>query len=387
MTSVKPLRAASIALLLLCIAALLTGCWSRVEINDRAFAVALFVDTAEENKVELTLGFPNPNSMPSVAGQGGSSKKEAYIAVSAIGMNIADAFQKMQSNLPREIFWGQVKIIVIGHDLAEKGISPVLEFMSRMPSFPLKTYIMVAAERAKSVSKFPTAIELFPAEVIRELAARRKLFDTSVSQFLIAQDYGKSAIANILQLSRSKQTGLYIESRSAALFHNNKLVGTIPENRFIGVFYMLNTLSEEVVTFSSPTDGKPISVYILHARTKIKPVVKEGKIIYDVKVKTSGQLRSSDSSINLAAPDTMRQVTGWLEEHIKKEILDVINRSRKRGADVFQFAAYLEWNHPRVWQANKKQWEDVYRSKISVNVHVQASIEHTGISKNTIQTQ
>ena len=66
---------------------LLTGCWSRVEINDCAFVTAMYVDKAANGQMEVTLSFPLPNRLVPGSAGGAASSGNPYAQVSRTWKN------------------------------------------------------------------------------------------------------------------------------------------------------------------------------------------------------------------------------------------------------------------------------------------------------------
>ncbi|WP_128101330.1 hypothetical protein [Paenibacillus sp. DCT19] len=79
------------------------GCWSKVEINERTFITAMYVDkTDNPGEVEVSLTMPLPNRL---SPDRGGSGKEPYAVVSAVAPTIADALERIQTDLTRRISW------------------------------------------------------------------------------------------------------------------------------------------------------------------------------------------------------------------------------------------------------------------------------------------
>lgn len=367
--------AASLALIML------TGCWSRVEINDRAFAVAMFVDEAKDNKIELTLGLAQPNKMSSQSGSGGSSSQMTpYNIVSAIGMTVADAYQNIQTNLPRDVYWGQVKVVLVGEEFARKGVQPVIEFVTRLTDMPLKTYIMVTPGRAKNSSMFTTPVEQFPTEVFRELAGRHKILSSSMLQFLESEEYGQSTIAALVEKGSSAKGKTSTTAVGAALFKDGKMIGSLNRQEMRGALWMTNEIRKAVITLKAPQDGRRMSVLVVRSSTSIKPVQVGDRIVYRVEVNPNGMLLSSDSSIDITVPAELAKIEAEMNRQIASRILTVFNKSKALKADVFQLASYLDWSYPAFWKSVKANWNEVYKSRVELDVQVHTSIKALGAS-------
>ena len=153
---------------------LLSGCWDRVEINDLAIVTAAAIDETDDNQIELSLQVFIPKALGSGGGQGGGGGGgggPVTLVRSHKGINMSDAMSKLQSGIPRKIFWGQCKVFIFGEKLAKKGIQKEIDFILRHPQTRERSYLFVSEGKAKSVLEFQPTLERYSAESIRELSA------------------------------------------------------------------------------------------------------------------------------------------------------------------------------------------------------------------------
>ena len=74
---------------------------------------------------------------------GGTSAKSTYV-VAATGVTIIDAMTMLQKKLSRKIFWGQLKVLIIGENLAKEGFHKHIDFIARHPQLRLRTYVFIS---------------------------------------------------------------------------------------------------------------------------------------------------------------------------------------------------------------------------------------------------
>ncbi|PQP81346.1 hypothetical protein C0Q44_23380 [Paenibacillus sp. PCH8] len=96
---------------------LLSGCWDRIEINDLAIVLATGIDY-EDGKVQLTsqIFIPRKASAGDSSGSGGSPSGVTMIRT-AEGRTIAEALNRLQRKVPRNMFWGTVKSLSLVNKL------------------------------------------------------------------------------------------------------------------------------------------------------------------------------------------------------------------------------------------------------------------------------
>ncbi|WP_098719805.1 Ger(x)C family spore germination protein [Bacillus pseudomycoides] len=366
---------------------LLSGCWSRIELNNRVFITAVFIDKAKGKGVEMTLMFPLTNRIP--AQIGGSPSKIPYATVSATGLNMAEAYRFIQSDLPRQIAWEHNRVIVLGRDLAEAGVKPVLEFINRNPNAQLRTLIMVAPGKAKEISKLTPVVERFPNEVIRQLSRQKTIINSTVKDFLMAYEKGGDTICALLTIGKKKllseqgEKKTWVGSDGAAIFKNGKMVGTINMQEMRGAQWIMDRIQNALITVPSPTDKKPISLLIDRSKTNIKPSLKGNHITFEIKTAAVGHLISSDSNLKMTDPKQFRNLERIFNSKIEGYIQDAMHNSRKLGADVFQLDSYLDWHEPQKWRKIKPNWHRIYKYEADIKIKVQTKIKH-GAEKNPV---
>lgn len=144
----------------------LTGCWSRVEINERAFVSTILVDKGKHGHIDVTLTFPLTNRLATDQTGGFQSSGKPYAALTYSGKNISESFHKMQVDLPRRITFGQAKILVIGENMAKEGITKILEFIIREPSLNINIAMFIAPGKAKDIIQLVPAFEQSQSRIL-----------------------------------------------------------------------------------------------------------------------------------------------------------------------------------------------------------------------------
>ncbi len=370
----------------------LTGCWSRVEINDRAFVTSVFVDKAENGQIELGLGFPLPNRMTQINGTSNmNSSGNPYTVVSRKGKDVAEAYSQIQSNLTRKISWGHTRVIVVGREFAKEGIRPITEFVARLPSFQIKTVVMIAPGRAREIPDLTTVFEQFPSEVLREFAKQGSVLEIKVRDFLMAESNGEDMLAPLLTvgmeklLSEKNKMGKWVGSDGAVLFRDGKAVGALTKKETRGAMWLLNRLNSAVITVTSPTDQKPISLYMDESKTKIRPILKENQIIFHVDINTTDLIISSNSGMDVTTPSGLGKLESLVRQAITERVNEAFATTQKYRTDAFQLGKYIEWYYPAKWKELKKNWRAYYQKNVALDIEVHVRITRIGGKKGALK--
>ncbi|CAG7626348.1 Spore germination protein B3 [Paenibacillus solanacearum] len=373
---------------------LLPGCWSRIEINDRAFVTAMYMDKSEEGIYEVSLGFPLPNRLSISGGEAGISTEggNPYTIVTKTAESIPVAIRKIRSDLSRELSWGHCRVIVVGETLARQGLDPLMEFVAREPNFHTKSYLMVAPGLAKDISKLTPVFERFPNEVLREFARRRVTLDTSVKDVLEAAVKGGDSAAALLtigvseMLSEKGKRGPWVGTDGAALIRGGRMIGKLNVQEMRAGLWIQGKMKNSVISLDSPTDGKPISFIILSSHAKIRPVFAKGKLHFEITIEAEDDVMSSESTINLMDPDQVSKLETLLSEQLIERIERTLRKTRDEEVDAFGLGWYVDWRYPKVWEQYRTDWRHIYKNTpVHVTAHV--VVKRTGVESKSITRQ
>ncbi|MGG1398017.1 Ger(x)C family spore germination protein [Bacillus salipaludis] len=367
-------------LILLC-PLLLTGCWSQLELNERAFVSGIYIDKASNGKMEVSLSFTLPNRLvPGDLGGAGTSGKP-YTILSATGKSFTEAYKKIQATITRNISWGHTRIIIISEEMARDGIKDILEFVVREPSLNINQPLLIAPGKAKDIDELTPIFERFPSAIPISFTQRKVTVDTTSKDFLEA--YGGDMIVGSLSkkiikmLSEGGKEGLFVSPGEMALFHNYKMVGKLDTKVGRGAFWLRNLIKGAEVTINSPTDQHLISLLVMNAHSKIRPSRNE-PLTFNVDINAEGNISESHSNMDLYNEKQLGQLERIAEKQIRNRIKATLKASQEAKADVFQFGEYLSWYKPKIWKAVKKDWPEVYHEKVKLNIHLNLKIKRSG---------
>ena len=105
-TVVRKLRKKSVPILLITL--MLSGCWDSVELENRGFALAIEIDTAEEARFKFSA---------TLAQSDDENDEDENKALEGEGQTIIEAMHKLDSRSSLDLFLGQVKTVVLGKEV------------------------------------------------------------------------------------------------------------------------------------------------------------------------------------------------------------------------------------------------------------------------------
>lgn len=287
---------------------ILSGCWSSIELNDRAFITLMILDLTDDGEVEMTLGLPLtknmiPGEISSAVSEGGSF---AYFSQKA--KTIEEALHKIQRELSRKITFGQNRNIIIGRKYAENGIVPILEFASRNPFIRLNSNLFFVDGYAKEkVSNATVVTERFFVTELNGFMNNDNILKTSISEMIISQHSGGDGVIPILDFKHVNSGSLEklppgVSAGGGVIFRQGKLIEPILTATQTTSFKSICTCSEltqNYFSIPSPTDGNNLGFLSSAVSLETKVYRKDDGIHIVLQPIANVTMVSSNSDINL----------------------------------------------------------------------------------------
>ena len=128
--------------------ALLSFNWDRVELEGRAFVVAIGIDANEEGE-----GYAVAMSIANIAAIEGEEGSQEGILKTATGISLAEAMGQIDAKISDKVYYGHTKAIVIGQSVLEYEdmLREVVGTLERESDINTKTIIMATDKTAKQV--------------------------------------------------------------------------------------------------------------------------------------------------------------------------------------------------------------------------------------------
>ncbi|WNS43509.1 Ger(x)C family spore germination protein [Paenibacillus sp. MMS20-IR301] len=381
-------------LLILGLASMLTGCWSRKELNELALVMALGIDLDPEGYA-VSAQVMNPSEAGNQ--KGASSGSLPVVTYKSVGKTVPDALQRMLSMTPRMLYLAHIRVIVFGEELARSGVSDALDFLSRDNQTRTDFYLLVAKNStASKILEIVTPFEHIPANSLYSsiLVSHKKWAATgkvTLQQFITELERGGSnPIMSGVQLRGNLQNGespknvqnispqTLIQHAGIAVFKKDKLVGWLGEPLSKSVNYALNEVDTTVGNVPSP-EGGTAGFIVTQADTRLDiKINEEGKPEFIVKLNIEADLTTVEGPLDLNNPANLKIIEDNLQNRFNiKMSSDIREIQEKYNSDIFGFGEALHRKYPRLWKDYREHWEDTFKT-VKVDVHSKVAIRRIG---------
>ncbi|KKI90065.1 spore gernimation protein GerC [Bacillus sp. SA1-12] len=385
--------------ILMLILSLLTGCWSRKELNELAIATALGIDKTEDGYL-ISIQILNPGEL---AGKSSSGRTEV-VRFMKRGETVFEALRKISMDAPRKIYVAHLREVIFGEEIAKEGIGKALDFISRDHEMRTDFYITVAkGSTASDILNVQTALEKVPANKLfsalenseKNWAATKsvkldELINSIVSKgkepvltgiYVYNDPEAGSDIKNVQNVS--PKTGLKIDS--LAVFDNDKLIGWLNLDESKGFNYITDNVKSTVVKV--PMEDGSISIETIRSKTKVKGKMVNGKPKINITINTEGNVGDVESKFDLSKPQNIDELNEKYQNDIKNKVETVIKKVQEDyQCDIFGFGEVIHRADPKAWKQLQKNWDEEF-AELAVTVKVNADVRRLGTITESFQKE
>ncbi|MGG3915464.1 Ger(x)C family spore germination protein [Rossellomorea vietnamensis] len=387
-------------LLLITMALLLSGCWSKKELTDLAIVAALGVDKTEDGKYAITLQIINPGNVAGgMRGGGGGTQSPPVTIYTATGDNLVEASRHASSKISRRLYYAHTNLVVVGESLArEEGVATFIDAIDRDHEFRITTTMVIANHSsAAELVKALTPVDKIPAnKVLKTLEFSQKKWGetiktsiqdvmkglqspdetTVVSGFrLVGNPKHASQLENI-QESEPEST---LEASGIAILKEGKLVDWWYGQTAKGTVWTLDKIQGTAINIDWKEKKEAISYQTIRQKTNVSAHVKNGDPHLSIHTRVEGSIGEMNVPVDITNVKVISKMEKEVEKEVEKEIRTAVVEAQKNKADIFEFGEAIHRSHPSEWKKIKPMWNDVYFPEIKVDIKVEAYIRRAGL--------
>lgn len=367
-------------LICLCPILFLTGCWSSMELTERAFVTAIALDEGKEGKIKLTTQIYRPASEVSATT---NYSESAFVNVTVEEKTIFEAIRSIATIVGRKPQFSHMQTIVIGEKLAQREFSNLLDFLYRDSEIGLNTHILIAADNA---NKYFIGKSLIENTLGRQLQRQQIMAsdlagnttDTTLQEleFQIKSEEG-NAMVSYLYTNKELQNHLI---GGVALIKNGKMIGVVQPKQTEFVLMLMNQYKHGIIEIpcAPPIDNEKQqfeTFEVLALKTKASLDINED----DVAVRYNVQIEGSIGDLMCSSIEDINEEKQFEEKivkTIKYELQEVIKLLQKEKIDVIGIGSQVYKRKPLYWYKWKKDWPDRF-AQTSVNIQVDVTITNS----------
>jgi spore germination protein KC len=420
-------RCIIMAVILISMIVLMTGCFDLTEIDELAYPMAMGLDIGEADRLRLTLQLASPLTIGAggggeSGGGGGNQGGEASSIITVDTTSIYQGLNLINNIISKKISMSHAQVIVISRRLAEQGGSEkYLHAIQRGRQFRPDVFIMISENPPdeyfrnvkhtleSSPAKYYELMlgnnytSLYPHIRMHEFYYKNK--SDAVQPVAVLTGLGKySSIDQLKNYNKAEKSGSLREEAEyaagnipivseqknevmgAAVFKNGKMVGTLngKESEYFQMITGKYTYS--YITIPDPQDEK--YVIVLNIFRRKKPVIKakliDGKVKVSVLIDLEGNFTSIQSGINYENKPEIIEMRA--EEILESDILNLLEKTRDDfDSDICGIGFYVMRKF-KTWDSWKRfNWFEQFKNT-DFEVDVNLKMRRTGLMIKSADT-
>lgn len=370
----KKYRAVS-ALLIFCL--LFTGCWDKIEINQRSFVVALGIDL-KDDLYQVTYATPN---LPVLTGQGGNGEKN-FIKETQ-GKTILEANKMFNNISDLKLTFDHTKIIALGKDMlkSKSKLKGFLDYIDRSSQYAQSLTIVATEGSAKDLlesspnSDQPTGV--FINQMFTQSLADVSNEKVSFNNFVSALEDSKGNA----KLPLIKYKDGEIQFDGIVLLKDYVWKYKVNTEQLLPINWVKGNGKGTIVQIEY--ENNPLLYQISFARRKVKFTDTGNGLNIDIYIEVEGDI--DEYKLTQARDVFKNSIISDIEKQIKKEmeekVYSIIGIAQQEvGFDIFELSAPLKMQYGKLWEKIKDHWEEYFTSAV-ITVDIQPHVRRIGMSK------
>lgn len=348
---------------------LLTGCVESEILDDLYIETGKAYDYAGENKIRGTSLFPIYVADKSI--QNGTLSAEAT--------STREVLEKLERRSQQPLVRGSLDVVLIGEELARKGIIDIGDSLQRDASVGARVYITIAEGNAGELIKGNYGLRgngTYLSNLIKHNINRRELPETNLHLFLF--DYfqeGQTPYLPVLKQLSNESVAI----TGVALFDKDKMVKKIPAADMFFFKLLVDKLAEgsHVIKMGKkPGHAEKVveaSVTSLISKHKIIVKHKADPVEVTMKIKIRGIVREYTGK--KLTPDKVVEVEKKMKKDIEGKCLAMLKEFQELGIDPVGIGQNQKHG---VRGFDIKEWKESIYPRVKFNVDAKVQILEAG---------
>ncbi|MGM0920438.1 MAG: Ger(x)C family spore germination protein [Bacillota bacterium] len=352
---------------------LLAGCWDQDLLAQKKIVNGIALDVSQENKMLGTARALNIQS------KGGGQFEINDELVQEEGISMEDIGEAVDRKLPGELDAGRAHIILIGEELAAKGITSIIDPVYRKKKGYVNAKILVAKGTAYDVISAET-VNPIAFEILQTIeGAERKTYipkETVFTAWTNILEPGKDILLPLVEKVDQNK----VEAVGAALFSGEKFSGATLSVEQTQILLLLMDKLNKISQFSlnlstNKNEFQPITFitksvkrqYSVEVNEKSKSIKCKLKVKLNVIVSSFPQKYKRKIDINALNKAISKKLSSQANE-----ITDLLIQS---NSDPIGIGRTVESKKPSFYKG--LNWEEAYQN-VEIIPSIEVNIKNTG---------
>ncbi|MBS3970106.1 MAG: Ger(x)C family spore germination protein [Clostridia bacterium] len=348
---------ARIFVLILLSLVLLTGCWDRLEVEERVPVLSIGIDMAEDG--ELIISIAVPDVLGLAGGPQAVPEKKQPIVITTKAKNLITALEQLHSMLAREVFLGYVRTLVISEEVAlKRDLNEVLDGFRRSGQFRPLVYMIITPDKPEDIIAVAPAEALLPVTYLYRMIdneiRKEWLVDTYMHDFTIP--YRNQGIEPVLVSVKLQEDRLSIAGLSA--FKKGRMVGTLNNEELSDFLRVKGLLGKSI---ESPCNLHPDEILVvspIQIKTKTRVETNDsGHLTAKINIKLIVEIiEKNPDRVHLGKEQVLEEYLAKVFENRTNNLINKIQGEFQ--SDIIGIGLYVRAYYPDYWK--QINWDEYF---------------------------
>jgi len=355
-----------------------TGCKDATEIEKLAVILAVGFDVTSDNDYQVSIEIMDSITL--------ISKGRQTITYCAKGETVFKAIDNIYKNIGQKFNYAHIQYIVIGDNMAKKGIASIIDFSLRYNQIRPTIPFLVTNGEARDIIETNICTNVIPAISVTDLLNlqrnRGETIYTTNLDFVNSIAHGsRSTTCGLINIDKHKlDTHVNYNLSGAAVFNKDKLVGYLSTRETVGLNWIRGDINRYIVMIEYPENYK-ISLDVTDSSSNTDIDMSENN---NVNIK-----------VNIKSRSFIREMTGMVDPNKNPSIMDILSKrqneiiyndaylvinkaQRDFQLDIFDFGNTIMRKYPNQWDYMKNNWNDAFKN-MKIDINVDSRVNKTGV--------
>lgn len=351
------------AVAIIIMAALLSGCWSKYELTERAFVMGVAIDLNENGKLELLTQVYRPSSAE--IGKSNTSIVGSSVNIRTSDDTVMEAIRDIPIHLGRKAQWSHMRVIIVGEKLARsRNLIQTLDFFYRDHEPRNSVSLMISKGKAA---------RLFEKQPLIEQTTSQQFLRTSESSY---RNSAKTIDTTMLDLARQMKsvqkdgaiayvyeegkTSQFFSAAGLALLKDGVMKNMLPASKAEGLLMLLDKYKSGAVEIPCPgMSSERETAEVISLSSSMVPKIIGKQLHLDIRLQGEIAINELKCTKIRTVQDEEKFVNS-VEDRVRQQALDTLAYLQKRQVDAIGLGNQVYRISPRTWDRLKEDWRQVF---------------------------
>lgn len=364
-----------VVLIIFAVFPFLVGCWDIEAVNRRASVNTIYLDVGKGDKVKLGGSFYVPGTLLSPMIGTEQQFEKRNFTITAEGKSLTEAWSGMQANSAQNVFFGQLRAIILSEKFARKNINDFLDFVGRTQVVPPNTRLLVTEADPEKLLDMQNKANYLPGDYfdIFFRTPSKKTIALPIALWQANEMIDNEVHDPYLPLIQPFKDSYRLAG--TALFSHGRMSGKLNMEE-TQTLAMLRGSTSGYLTV--PSDGGFTAYNEVDTKSKITPEVNaKGKMTINITTEVKGGI----GEVNPRNPEPLKtkdkkELEKKAAAYITGRINRLIVKMQKVNSDPVGFGEKVRIKYPQKWE--NKTWHSAYPT-VAFKVKTNFAIKDTGL--------